>query len=82
MSPARFVWNSTLIIVLSRQERKQVQLLGGDPLSCGHEASVASFSRGEVEVLPRKGGPPLSAQRVREAAASVTSGVPYLPSTA
>lgn len=59
-----------------------MQLLGGDPLSCGGEASVASFSGGEVGVLPRKGGPPLPAQRVREAAAAVTPGVPYLPSTA
>ena len=64
MSPARFFWNSTLIIVLSRQERKQVLLLGGDPLPCGGEASVASFSAGEVGVLPRKCGPLLPAQRV------------------
>ena len=79
MSPARFFWNSTLIIVLSRQERKQVLLLGGDPLPCGGEASVASFSAGEVGVLPRKCGPLLPAQRVREAAASVTSGCHIYP---
>ena len=54
-------------------------LLGGDRLPCGSEASVASFSAGEVGVFPRKCGPHLPAQRVREAAASVTSGCHIYP---
>lgn len=70
-SPARLFWNSTLIIVLGRQERKQGQLLGGH--CCRSEASVASFSAAEMAVL--MGGSPLPAQRVREDAAPVTSGV-------